>query len=45
MIDAVGSPNDQVSMTNENADALGYDGLKTLDLNPNTPCDSLKTDN
>ena len=44
MIDAVGSPNDQVSMTNENADALGYDGLKTLDLNPNTPCDSLNTE-
>ena len=45
MVDAVASPNDQVSKTNENADALGYDGLKTLDLNPNTPCDSLKTEN
>ena len=45
MIDAIGSPNDQVSMTNENAHAPGNDGLKTFDLNPHTPCDSLKTEN
>ncbi|MEJ7594381.1 MAG: hypothetical protein WKF77_22840 [Planctomycetaceae bacterium] len=45
MINTVGSPNDQISMTKENADALECDGLKILDLDTNTSCDALNTEN